>query len=241
MGRPVIGIVGNLLLDRGDVYPGYERAYVNNDYVQSVLKAGGIPFIMPIVLDDETVKLQVESVDGILVTGGSDVNPLLYGEEPQQKLGPILTERDEYDLKVINYANEMTKPILGICRGLQIMNVAFGGTLYQDLKETDWSYIKHSQEAKPEVAAHTVNISKGTKLIKMLGDKIVTNSFHHQAVKELAPEFVISAYAKDGVIEAIEREGEEFIVAVQWHPEMMAAKGDSAMLSLFKRLVEEAK
>lgn len=240
MNKPIIGIVGNMeIMDRG-IFPGYERAYINNDYITSIVLAGGIPLILPIVNDEETIHNQVKSVDGILISGGCDVNPLTYGEEPTQKLGFILKERDDFDISVIKNATALKKPILGICRGLQILNVVFGGTLYQDVYFKDGVYIKHFQESKPSLAGHTVNIYEGTKLYDILGETVTTNSFHHQAVKDIAPGFIASAISKDFVIEAIEKEGENFVLGVQWHPEMMAAKGNSQMKEIFIKLIENS-
>lgn len=237
MNKPLIGIIGNLLIDQGGMFPGYERAYVNNDYVQTVAMAGGTPFILPLITDYETIKKQIEAVDALVISGGYDVNPLIYGEEPIQQQGFLCPERDEYDIKVIKIALELKKPILGVCRGLQILNAALGGTLYQDTSKIEEGYIKHHQSSRPDVPSHSINVVKGTKLYDILGEKTFTNSFHHQAIKELAPGFKVSAKAKDGVIEAIEKE-EGFIIGVQWHPEMMARK-DSKMLDLFKELIKQ--
>lgn len=237
MKKTLIGIVGNLLIDQGGMFPGYERAYVNNDYVQSVKKAGGTPIILPIISDYETVKNQIEAMDSIIISGGFDVNPLIYGEEPSQKQGFLCPERDEYDLMVIKAAMELNKPILGICRGVQILNAALGGTLYQDLSQIEGCYIKHVQESRPDKAGHSVEIVKGTKLYSILGEKITTNSFHHQAIKDLAPGFKVAARSKDGVIEAIEKD-EGFVMGIQWHPEMMAGKDNKLMLNIFKTFVE---
>lgn len=237
MKKALMGIVGNLLFDEGGMFPGYDRAYVNNDYVQTTVMAGGAPFILPLIPDYEAVKRQVESVDGIIISGGYDVDPLIYGEEPSQKQGGLCPERDQYDLMVVKAAMELKKPILGICRGMQILNAALGGTMYQDLSQIEGCYIKHNQGSRPEVASHSVKVEKGTKLCEILGEEVLTNSFHHQALKDIAPGFKVSARAKDGVVEAFEME-EGFVIGVQWHPEMMARKGDKAMLNLFKKLVE---
>lgn len=237
MGKPFIGIVGNILIEQGGMFPGYERSYVNNDYVISTIKAGGVPLILPVVNEEEIIKKQVEAVDGIIITGGYDVDPLLYNEEPTNKQGYTLRERDDFDIAIINYAIKLRKPILGICRGIQILNVAFGGTLYQDISDIEGAYIKHNQSSKPDFPGHSVKIEKATKLSDIFEGTIVTNSFHHQAVKDVAKGFIVTALAADGVIEGIEKEDEEFVVGVQWHPEMMAARGNTEMLKIFKKLV----
>lgn len=236
--RPIIGITGSIMFDQGGAFPGYKRAYANNTYVEAVSNAGGIPIILPIISDKDAVKLQIESIDGLLITGGYDVDPLIYGEEPLQKLGFVHPERDEYDIQVIKEAMKLNKPVLGICRGLQVLNVAFGGTLYQDLSQIDGCYINHSQSSSSDATGHTVEVFDGTKLFSIFGEKAVVNSFHHQAIKDLAPGLKVSARAKDGVIEGIEAK-EGFVIGVQWHPEMLAKK-HTEMLKIFEELIKQS-
>ena len=238
--KPIIGITGSLIIDEGGMFPGYERAYVNNDYVQSVAMCKAVPYIIPMVYDDELIKEQVENIDGLILSGGHDINPLNWGEEPHQKLGGILPKRDTYDFKLLKYALEMKKPILGICRGEQVINVFGGGSLYQDLSLIEGSYIKHNQEHLSNVPTHTAQIKEGTRLYEILGEKeVLVNSFHHLGVKNVAPGYIVSATAKDGLVEAIEKEGEDFVIGVQWHPEMMT-KDCLIMQKLFMALVKEA-
>lgn len=238
--KPIIGITGSLIIDEGGMFPGYERAYVNNDYVQSVAMCKAVPYIIPMVYDDELIKEQVENIDGLILSGGHDINPLNWGEEPHQKLGGILPKRDTYDFKLLKYALEMKKPILGICRGEQVINVFGGGSLYQDLSLIDGCYIKHNQGHLSNVSTHTAIIKEGTKLYKILGEKeIYVNSFHHLAANKIANGYIVSALSKDGVIEAIEKEGEDFVIGVQWHPEMMT-RDYPIMQKLFQALVDEA-
>ncbi|MDB8803786.1 MULTISPECIES: gamma-glutamyl-gamma-aminobutyrate hydrolase family protein [unclassified Romboutsia] len=238
--KPIVGISGSLIIDEGGMFPGYERAYVNNDYVQSVAMCGGVPYIVPMVYNDEIIREQVKNIDALILSGGHDVNPLNWGEEPHQKLGGILPKRDAYDFKLLKYALEMKKPILGICRGEQVINVCEGGSLYQDLSLIDGCYIKHNQGHLSNVATHTAIIREGTKLHNILGEsEIHVNSFHHLSVNELANGYIVCAESKDGVIEAIEKEGEEFVLGIQWHPEMMT-KDYPIMQKLFKALITEA-
>jgi len=241
MTKPIIGIVGNMeILDKG-MFPGYIRSYINYDYITSIVQAGGIPLILPIVKDEKIIQSQIKSVDGIVISGGCDVNPLLYGEEPTQKQGFILKERDDFDVSVVKIATALKKPILGICRGLQILNVVFGGTLYQDLSFIDGCYIKHFQESRPSLQGHTVNIYKGTKLHDILGESVISvNSFHHQAVKDIASGFIVNAISKDFVVEGIEKQGEDCVLGIQWHPEMMTAQGDMQMRKIFEKFVEKS-
>lgn len=237
--RPLIGILANKLIMEGGMFPGIERAYVNNDYVEAVLEAGGVPVLIPINTDVEAIRRQIEAMDGIVISGGYDVNPMCYGEEPTDKQGFTFPEIDEFDLEAVKYANELNKPMLGICRGLQIMNVAFGGTLYQDMSFNKEACVKHTQSAKRNDPTHTVETVKGTILNSILGDTNCINSFHHQSVKKVAEGFKVSAHAKDNVVEAIEMENKGFVVGVQWHPEMMV-KNSEAMLNIFKTLVKES-
>lgn len=232
-----IGISGSIIVDEGGMFPGYERAYVNDDYIKSVIKAGGIPVIIPLIKNENDIKEQLEMVDGIIISGGHDVNPLLYGEEPSQKLGGILPKRDDFDITLIKLAMEAKKPILGICRGHQLLNVVNGGNLYQDLSFIEGCYIKHNQASLSNTPTHTIKIKEGTKLREVLGEETMCNSFHHLAIKEVAKGFVASAVSKDGIIEAIEHKHEEFVIGVQWHPEMMSSENEN-MLSIFKGLVE---
>ncbi|WJQ08778.1 gamma-glutamyl-gamma-aminobutyrate hydrolase family protein [Geobacillus stearothermophilus] len=237
--KPIIGISGGIMIDQGGRFPGYERVYVNNNYVQSVVRAGGVPFIIPIVNDPELIYRQVEQIDGLIVSGGHDVNPILYGEEPLEKQGAVFPERDEFDQVLIKTTIEASKPVLAICRGIQILNVAFGGTLYQDISYKKGAFIKHEQDAGPSVATHTIQIVRGSLLERILGTESLTNSFHHQAIKDTAPGFKVTAKTKDGIIEAIEKEDADFVIGVQFHPEMMVEK-NTDMLNLFKAFINAA-
>lgn len=239
MANAKIGISGSFIIDGGGMFPGYKRAYVNDDYIKSVSLAGGVPFILPLVEDEELVYEQVRNMDAIILSGGHDVNPLLWGEEPLKELGETLQIRDTYDMRLIRVARELKKPLLGICRGAQILNVANGGSLYQDLKYIEGGFVRHWQEHQPTELTHSCSSVEGSRLRELLGEDFLINSFHHLAIKEVAKGFSASAFAKDGVVEAIECEGEEFIMGVQWHPEMLAAT-QSNMLGLFKALINAA-
>lgn len=238
--KPIIGISGNFIIDKGGMFPGYKRSYVNDDYVRSVAMAGGVPYIIPIVSDEELVKEQISNVDALILSGGHDVNPLIYGEEPKQKLGAILPERDKFDLCLLREACKMNKPVLGICRGIQLMNAAFGGTINQDLSYDENCYIKHFQETSPSTGGHVVEIEEESRLYSIIGSKITTNSFHHQSLKRVADGFKVAARTKDGTIEAIEKNGEGFVVGIQWHPEMMSSISPE-MLNIFKELIKNTK
>lgn len=238
--RPIIGISGSMIIDQGGMFPGYKRSYVNNDYVKAVINAGGIPLIIPMNMDDEIIEAQINMVDGLILSGGHDIDPLLFNEEPHQKLGGIYPDRDRFDFLIIKKAMGKKMPILGICRGHQVINVANGGSLYQDLSLIDGCYIKHNQGELSDVKTHTISIEKNSVLNQILGDVTCCNSFHHLAVNKVAPGFKVVARSKDGVIEAIERIEKPLVMGIQWHPEMLAGV-DENMLNIFKYFIKECK
>ncbi|MBC2850206.1 gamma-glutamyl-gamma-aminobutyrate hydrolase family protein [Cetobacterium sp. 8H] len=236
--KPIIGISGSIIRENSGDFPGYERAYVNNDYIQSVIRAGGIPYIIPVTEDEEIIREYSRNIDGLILSGGHDVNPLLWSEEPLKELGEVFVERDKFDFLLIETVFELKKPILAICRGEQILNVFFGGTLYQDLSYKKDSFVKHNQRYTPTFESHSIEIEKNSKLFEIFKEKnLFVNSFHHMAIKDVAPGFKKVAVSKDGVIEGIEMCGEEFIIGVQWHPEMLSKK-NIKMQKLFNRFVE---
>ncbi|HBM15042.1 MAG TPA: gamma-glutamyl-gamma-aminobutyrate hydrolase [Lentisphaeria bacterium] len=201
------------------------RCYVSNDYVQSIARSAAVPLILPVIFDIAMIEEMASIVDGIIFTGGDDINPLSYREEPHHKLRNVVPIRDDYEFKLLKIAHLKKIPVLGICRGLQLINVFFGGTLYQDNSLKENSYIRHSQARGFDFLEHTVTITKESWLNSFLGGTIITNSYHHQSIKDLAKGFKITAQSKDGLIEAIESTAKDFFCAgVQWHPEMNSDK-----------------
>ncbi|PJD95670.1 MAG: gamma-glutamyl-gamma-aminobutyrate hydrolase [Parachlamydia sp.] len=236
--KAIIGISTNYLIESSGPELGQERIYVNSSYIDVILRAGGIPLMLPFVEDESVARVQMSHVDGLLLSGGIDINPLVYGEEPHPQLGPIYPKRDTYELHLVKIAQETNKPILGICRGLQLLNAAFGGTLYQDIPHMTKTDIQHAQKVQKHISTHTVDLKPGTILQQIFGDSsLLTNSLHHQAIKQLASIFTINAQTKDGLIEGIESLINPFILAVQWHPEMMIPH-DPKMQKLFDYFVE---
>ncbi len=211
-------------------------------YVEAVIRAGGVPIVLPIINDKEMLSMMLDKVDALIMTGGEDVDPLKwYGEEPVNAMGGIAPERDEFDITLIKMAIERDLPVLGICRGLQVMNVAFGGTLYQDIPSQVKGSIKHNQRAPGNYGTHSIKIESGSILREQIGvDSVAVNSFHHQSVKDLAPGFRATAFAIDGVVEAIEMIGNEKVFGVQFHPEGFVSSGDDTFLGVFRYLIKLA-
>ncbi|GAA0862711.1 gamma-glutamyl-gamma-aminobutyrate hydrolase family protein [Paraclostridium tenue] len=238
--KPLIGVLGRLATIDSGAFNGLERVNLTNAYVDAIEKAGGVPIVVPVNTNKENIKAQVSAMDGIIISGGDDVNPNLYKEEPVRELGYINPIIDEFDIEVIKVALEMNKPILGICRGLQVLNVALGGSLYQDLKYIKGSHIKHNQETKTYLGTHYIDIKENSILKEIIKEKVLVNSYHHQSVKTLGNNLKVIAYSNDGIIEAVQKENEKFVLGVQWHPELMVDYSPH-MLNLFKRFVDECR
>jgi putative glutamine amidotransferase len=239
--KPVIGISGSVIIDAGGMFPGYRRSYVNEDYVDAVVQSGGVPFIIPYTADEEVIRTQMKQVQGLILSGGHDVDPHLYGEELDPKIGEIWPARDHFDMLLLKFAEEMNKPILGVCRGAQIINVAHGGSLYQDITNRSEKTFKHEQGHTPDLPTHRVHVKEGSLLAQTLGKtNFLTNSFHHQLIKKVASDLKAVAQTEDGVTEGLENEVGN-ILAVQWHPEMLHRNPDvKFMNNLFKFLIQNA-
>lgn len=231
-----IGITANVFLSEGEDSAGLKFTGVFKDYTEAVVLGGGVPFILPPVEIKEDMLAQLSAIDLLIVSGGADVQPFLYGEAPSPLLEKMNPERDLYEMELVRLAYAQGIPIFGICRGLQVINVAFGGTLYQDISEFTENTGLHRHPKSDQEATHPVEIVENTLLYEILKEKtIVTNSYHHQGIKKLAPDLQVNAYAPDGFIEGIEKPGGSFLLALQWHPEMMV-KHDALMLKLFRYL-----
>ena len=215
------------------------------DYITAILNSGALPVILPMIdeehpLYDELMDKAVSLVDGLVMTGGPDVNPEYYGEARLPLCGQPLSERDKADLTLIKKAIAAGKPILGICRGLQAVNVALGGTLYQDLESQIKTDLAHQRTDKGY--AHMVHAEKNSLLFDLVGkENFQVTSRHHQAAKKPAPGLVATAFSEDGVIEALEFENGYPGLLVQWHPENLAAVGDQDHQVLFDWLVRATK
>ena len=239
MKRPVIGITGNYA---------DQTCTLAEGYYQSVLNAGGIPVIIPpryVEEGDDCSDLTgvLDNIDGIVFSGGGDPNPLLFGEEPVVQLHGITPERDLQELKLVRMAYDRQIPMLGICKGIQMINAALGGTLYQDIhsQKDGGVWVKHSQDEDRRFPSHTVKVENGTLLHKLFGkDTLQVNSFHHQACKDIAPCLRLSAISPDGIVEAIESNEYKSILGVQWHPETFVLRNSDEMMPIFHWLIAEA-
>lgn len=231
--QPIIGITANVSEGNVSLLPGYYK---------SIIKAGGIPMVIPPSDDMSIIAGLLDSVDGILLSGGADINPLFMEEEPVNELHNINPYRDRQELLIVKMAANRQIPIFGICRGLQVMNVALGGTIYQDIySQIDGKLIKHSQDLDRAYASHLVNLEEDSMLSQIINaTTLPVNSFHHQAIKDVAQGFKVCAIASDGVIEAIESTEYKSMIGVQWHPECFILNNDECMMPLFDWLIGEA-
>ncbi|MBC7528930.1 MAG: gamma-glutamyl-gamma-aminobutyrate hydrolase family protein [Chthonomonadaceae bacterium] len=199
------------------------RNMLNHTYSQAIEKAGGIPLILPITDDPDTLSRYLDVIDGLLLTGGVDVHPLLYGEEEHPRLDVVDRARDATELPLIHEALSQDMPIFAICRGLQILNIALGGSLYQDLPTQNPSSIEHQQRNSMIPRAtltHSYEVSSGSRLASIVGDTLQEcNSFHHQALKRIGEGLRVSATAPDGIVEGAEMPDKRYVVGVQFHPE----------------------
>lgn len=236
MPAPLIGITTSITVDKSP-----ERAYVNASYLRAVEAAGGIPVLLPPHLSERGRRALWERVDGVLLTGGGDIDPARFNEPEYPALIDVSPLRDALEMEIVERALDDGVPLLAICRGLQVLNVALGGTLYQDLPTDKPGAVSHSQQEPRDHATHAVKVmSEGTRLASIVGmTELEVNSFHHQAIKRLADGLREVAWAPDGVIEAVEMEGDGFVVAVQWHPEDLVGH-DPAARSLFAALTAAA-
>jgi len=190
---------------------------------------------------EQDVEQLIEMFDGLLLSGGNDINPMLFNEEPHEYLGVVSPSRDSSELELARRMLKTGKPILGICRGIQVLNVAVGGTLYQDLyKQNDSPILQHIQKAPNTHCSHYVQLDKGSLLESIAGsERIQVNSYHHQSLKEVPSVFKVTAVASDGIVEAIESTDEQFVLGVQWHPEALSVAGDAVSLRIFERFISE--
>ncbi len=224
--RPLIGVGAHRLASSsgGSAIQGSPEPYL-----RALLGAGAEPVIIPVGLSQRALARLVNHLDGVLLTGGPDVEPDRYGEAQRPECGPIHPERDESELLLVAETLARNLPILAICRGIQVLNVALGGTLYQDLtSDRPDSTIGHRSQER-QALAHTVRLEAGSATSRLLeSDEVAVNTMHHQAIKALAPPLRAVGWAPDGTVEAVEMPGPQFVIGVQWHPEELVDVTDHA-------------
>ena len=217
-GNPLVGLP-TLAIPPGPKPP---RFGINQSYVRALVAAGCAPVLIPILDDDERLRAIYERLDGIVFPGGADVAPEEYGEQPIDNLNVVEAPRDRTELTLARWAYQDDLPTLGICRGQQVLNVALGGTLYQDLRHQGVTKIEHSDaDGRARTAlTHRVRLDPASRLAQLIDETSVeVNSLHHQAIKTIAPRLRVTGTSEDGVIEALESDDRRFLIAVQWHPE----------------------
>lgn len=248
---PVIGVTATLREDTetSATRPLGSFVRADLDYVAGVEQAGGIPVVLPPLSGDPrgAARAMVRGLDGLLLSGGTDMHPEAYGEEPHPALAQTIPERDAFELEIFSLALERGLPVFGICRGMQLMNVALGGTLYQDLPaQFGERGVDHSQTDPKWVPRHAVELARGSRMGEFSGaESMNVNSYHHQAVKRLADGLAVVGRSEDGVIEALESRdfSERWLIGVQWHAEAMrgSSEGGVSQRALFEAHVEAAR
>lgn len=242
--RPVIGIATQTL----PAIPGERQAcwLMGRSYVEELRKVGGVPWVIPLVPHDpDTLQEIFNRLDGVFITGGVDVDPSRYGESKLPLCGTTDPDRDAVEIALLNHALNRGLPVFAVCRGIQILNVACGGTLYQDVTAQVPAALKHDyfpthEHPSRKYLAHDVTVKPGSRLAQILGDAVVpVNSMHHQAIKDLAPNLAPTAYAPDGIIEGVEGTDGRYLIAVQWHPEELT-ESQPGMARLFSTFAEAA-
>lgn len=231
--RPIIGITGNF---------GENGCTLGEGYYKSLEAAGAIPVVLPPTQNITEILTLLDRVDGILLSGGADINPLYLDTDPIPELHSINPERDRFELLLTRFAFDRQIPMLGICRGMQVLAAALGGSLHQDIRVAlpDAPLLKHSQDAPRYLPTHFVEAEADSTISSLLGSRFAVNSFHHQAVNEAGPHLRVVARSADGVVEAVESNEEKSIIGVQWHPECFIQNGDESMLPLFRWFMTQA-
>jgi putative glutamine amidotransferase len=223
-------------------WEGADRTGVNAAYVRALLAAGGVPLILSPLMGASLAGSALDGCDGLLLTGGEDIHPSWYGADPSPLLSPPSRERDLFELALFAVARQRELPILGVCRGIQLINVALGGTLFQDLASERPGPVEHRPSEPRDSRSHVVRLEPGSRAAQALDvTSFTVNSSHHQAIRDLAPGLVASGWTNDGLIEAVESaSGAPWILAVQWHPEEMYLDRQAPEHGLFQALVSEA-
>lgn len=235
--RPIIGVSASIKQD-GSVY------HVSANNMRAIEKAGGIPLILSYLEEESQIEEITEKLDGVYLTGGDDIDPIYFKEEPHPNLGSFHPGRDAFEIKIAQAMFRKNKPILGVCKGAQILNLARGGIMYQDIaSQIEGELIQHTQKAANHVPTHDVELTEGSFIHRLVGKSVIrVNSFHHQSNRTPGEGLTFSGVAKDGVIEAIESTTHRFALGVQWHPESLAVKGnDDSSKKIFQGFIDACK
>ncbi len=216
--------------------------FLKRSYIAAVEDAGGIPILLCPANNKAAVSRFIRLIDGLLISGGGfDIDPKFYGEKPHHKIGKTIPERTDFEFELLKSAVKKRMPVLGICGGHQLINVYFGGTLYQDIKSQHKGAMNHKQSTPSDKPSHSIKIYPSTKLSKIIGGgSLMANSTHHQSIKKVAGGFKASAVAEDGIIEAIEYNGNAFIMGIQWHPENLYHR-EPRFKNIFIEFIGESK
>jgi putative glutamine amidotransferase len=225
-------------------YP-YPLAHGNNEtYIRAVEQAGGAPILIPLLHNEQALRAIFAQLDGLLFAGGVDVDPALYGEAPHPNLGRVNPEQDRVEFKLFEWARMSQMPVFAICRGFQVMNVVYGGTLYQDIDTqlpSDHNHLESYNQQERDLQSHRLDLLPDTKLVEYLGTTTIPiNTLHHQAIKDLAPDLRAIGWADDGLIEAIESTTEPWSIGVQCHPEELVKGRDGRWGGVFAAFVVAA-
>ncbi len=216
------------------------RQFVGDAYIQAVKSVGGLPIVLPLIKSKTVIQEYIELCDGFLFCGGGDITPLLFGQEPATNVGKTDITLDLFQIRLMKAVLEAGKPVLAICRGMQVLNVACGGTIYQDINLVDFETINHMQNSiSRRDISHKVIFEPESKVHKILGSFAYTNSFHHQSIDRIGKGLAVSGFTGDAIVEAIEMPSHTFVLGVQWHPESML--DCSNMKQLFYALIRYAK
>lgn len=234
---PLIGVTSSITVLKVP-----ERAYVNSAYLHAVQQAGGVPVVLPPQLSAASLERLARGLDGLLLTGGGDIDPAVFGEAAHPTVCEVAPARDTLELSAVRIALDRRLPILAICRGLQLLNVALGGALFQDVGSDPGTQLQHGQQEPRDQPTHKVQVKAGSRLAETLGtDELEVNSMHHQAVKALGAGLLAVAWAPDQLIEGLElADASRFVLGVQWHPEELVSHSESAR-RLFAALVQSAR
>jgi putative glutamine amidotransferase len=238
-GRPLIGVTGHR--PTGESGP-RGTVVAKEAYLAAVLAAGGLPVVLAPVDTQEEIEAVLDAVDGLLFTGGQDVDPARFGQTLLNQTVKTEPDRDAFELPLMRGAIARDLPVLAVCRGCQVLNVALGGTLWQDLPAQRPGGLPHRQEGPRDAVTHAVRVEPGSLLARVMGDEhtLPTNTFHHQAARDVPPGLAVSATATDGTVEALEAPQKSFVLGVQWHPEDLVP-ARAAHRRLFQALVDAAR